>query len=59
MKRYRDFYGCTATVHEELGGHRLRMRVAGGKCFYDKMLKSERACKQVMSRFSDGTMQEV
>lgn len=58
MKKYKDFYGCTATVKEVSDGWRLRIKTAYGKKFYDKVLSSERACKQVMSRFSDGTMKE-
>lgn len=59
MKKYKDFIGCTATVKSRLDGYRLIIKNPYGAVFYDKVLKTERACKQVMSRFSDGTMREI
>jgi hypothetical protein len=58
-KYYSDFYGANAST-EELYTGRIRLKIynAYGGVFYDKELSSERAAKQVMSRFSDGTMQE-
>lgn len=58
MKIYKDFYGCVATVRKLNDGWHLKIKNAYEKKIYDKVLSSERACKQVMSRFSDGTMKE-
>ena len=58
-KYYKDFYGaCASTEEHENKTVTLKISVSG-KRFYNKVLKSIRAARQVMSRFSDGTMEEV
>lgn len=58
-KYYKDFYGCKASTEEKIDGCKLIITSSEGKIIYNKVLKSERACKQVMSRHSDGTMKPV
>jgi hypothetical protein len=58
-KRYRDIYGCTASISPKPNGCKLIMKTATGKMFANKVYTTERGAKSAMSRSSDGLMKEI
>jgi hypothetical protein len=56
MKRYKNFYGDTASIFvTRMGEFRLRASISHGIRIYDKTYKTERGAKQAMSRLSEAT----
>jgi hypothetical protein len=54
MKRYTDFYGCSAYVKPVPNGFRLTIHTLSGKKITDKVYKTERGVKIAMGKLSDG-----
>lgn len=52
-KKYRDFYGGTASITKVKDGFRLKICTPHGVCHTDKVYKTERGARNVMGRSSD------
>ena len=54
-KRYKDNYGGGLSISKcQTGGFRLKCWIYTGEVYYNKVLKTELACKQQMGRLTDG-----
>jgi hypothetical protein len=52
-KRYKDVYGCTASVSKVKDGFRLKVCIPSGACHTNKVYPTERGARNVMGRFSE------
>lgn len=59
MKRYEDFYGCTATIKPSGGGVTLVMKTGSGRLIAKKEYPTERGAKIAMGKSGDGWREVV
>lgn len=59
MKKFKDFYGCVATLKPRGEGVHLTVKTAGGKTILSKPYSTERGARIAMGKCSDGTFKEV
>lgn len=53
MKRYKDFYGCVATIKERGGRVHLTIKTSGGKLVMKNDYATERGAKIAMGKAGD------
>lgn len=59
-ERYRDFYGCTASItHKADGTYRLITRTPSGRKIRDQIYKTHRGAARAMQNDSDSTMELI
>lgn len=57
IERYKDFYGCTASIRPVENGYRLISKTANGRKIKDKVYKTHRGAVRAMNNDSDSTME--
>lgn len=59
MKRYKDSYGCTASIRTDINGlARLTVRNPQGKLIKAQYYSTERGAKIAMGRMSDSWIEK-
>lgn len=59
VERYKDFYGCTASIRTKGKGFRLISKTARGRKIRDKVYKTHQGAIRVMNNDSAGTMKRI
>ncbi len=59
IERYKDFYGCTASIQPVEGGFKLVCRIPNGRKVRDQVFATHRGAVRAMQYDSDGTMRRV
>jgi hypothetical protein len=55
MKKFKDFYGCTATIKEQTDGQfKLTIKTGNGKTVINKPYNTYKGARAAMNRNSDG-----
>ncbi|HWR19678.1 MAG TPA: hypothetical protein VN608_08645 [Clostridia bacterium] len=59
IERYKDFYGCTATIRPTDDGFKLLSRTPQGKKIRDQVFKTHRGAVRAMQNDADGGMERI
>jgi hypothetical protein len=59
IERYKDFYGCTASIRPKGDGFRLISKTPRGRKISDKVYKTHQGATRAMNNDSDGTMERI
>lgn len=59
IERYKDFYGCTASIRPKGDGYRLIVRIPNGRKIRDTIFKTHRGAVRAMNNDSECTMERV
>jgi hypothetical protein len=54
LKKYKDFYGCTATIRTSKGQYKLVMKTAAGKTIGNNLYDTFNGARIAMGKSSDG-----
>jgi hypothetical protein len=59
VERYKDFYGCTASIRPKGDGFRLIVKDSRGRKIRDTKHKTHRGAARAMNNDADGLMERV
>ncbi len=59
IEKFRDFYGCTASIRPKDGGFRLISKTSKGRKIRDKVFKTHRGAARAMQNDSDVLMERI